>query len=210
MLYDGSGVIMYPSAEEALRELELGFEINPTRWVDHARYTGEAARNIAAASGLDGEKAYVLGLLHDIGRRFGFSGIRHIVDGYNYAMEKGWDEVARISMTHSFAENVPTINPSMMDLTDEEYEFTKAYLAGIEYDDYDILMHLCDNIALHSGYVLMEKRMIDISMRHGVHEGTVKRWEKLFEIKAYFEEKMGGRSIYSVLPGVVENTFGIL
>lgn len=208
MLYDGSGVIMYPSAEEALRELELGFEINPTRWVDHARYTGEAARNIAAASGLDGEKAYVLGLLHDIGRRFGFSGIRHIVDGYNYAKEKGWDEVARISMTHSFAENVPTINPSMMDLTDEEYEFTKAYLAGIEYDDYDILMHLCDNIALHSGYVLMEKRMIDISMRHGVHEGTVKRWEKLFEIKEHFEKKMG-KSIYSVLPGVVENTFDL-
>lgn len=201
-------MIMYPSAEEALRELELGFEINPTRWVDHARYTGEAARNIAAASGLDGEKAYVLGLLHDIGRRFGFSGIRHIVDGYNYAMEKGWDEVARISMTHSFAENVPTINPSMMDLTDEEYEFTKAYLAGIEYDEYDILMHLCDNIALHSGYVLMEKRMIDISMRHGVHEGTVKRWEKLFEIKEHFEKKMG-KSIYSVLPGVVENTFDL-
>lgn len=197
---------MYPTAEEALRELEIGYEINPTRWVDHAKYTGEAARNIALASGLDGEKAYVLGLLHDIGRRFGFSGIRHIVDGYNYAMEKGWDEVARISMTHSFAKNVPNINPSMMDLTDEEYEFTENYLAQLEYNDYDILMHLCDNIALHSGYVLMEKRMIDISMRHGVHEGTVKRWEELFKIKEHFENKMG-KSIYSVLPGVAENTF---
>ncbi|MBQ8002180.1 MAG: HD domain-containing protein [Clostridia bacterium] len=199
---------MYPNAEEALRELEIGFEINPTRWVDHARYTGEAARNIARAAGLDAEKAYVLGLLHDIGRRVGFTGIRHIVDGYNYAIKKGWDDVARISMTHSFAENIPTINPSMMDLTEDEYEFTKSYLSSIEYNDYDILMHLCDNIALHSGYVLMEKRMIDISMRHGVHEGTVKRWEKLFEIKAYFEKRMG-KSIYSVLPGVVENTFNL-
>ncbi|MGM9551290.1 MAG: HD domain-containing protein [Clostridia bacterium] len=197
---------MYPTVETALKELEKGYEINPTRWVDHARYTGEAARNIAASAGLDIEKAYVLGLLHDIGRRFGFSGIRHIVDGYNYAMEKGWDSVARISMTHSFAKNVPTINPSMMDLTKEEYEFTKNYLSSIQYDDYDILMHLCDNVALHSGYVLMEKRMVDISMRHGVHEGTVKRWESLFEIKNYFEKKMG-HSIYSVLPGVVENTF---
>ena len=197
---------MYPTIEVAFRELELGNENNPGRWVDHCKYTGEAARNIAEACGMDAEKAYVLGTLHDIGRRVGFCGIRHIVDGYNYAMEKGWDEVARISMTHSFAENVPTINPSMMDLTDEEYEFTKNYLSGIEYNDYDILMHLCDNIALHSGYVLMEKRMIDISMRHGVHQGTVKRWENLFKIKAYFEEKMG-KSIYSVLPGVVENTF---
>lgn len=197
---------MYPTIEEALTELQIGFEINPTRWVDHCKYTGEAARNIAEAAGLDKEKAYVLGTLHDIGRRVGFTGIRHIIDGYNYAMEKGWDEVARISMTHSFATNEPVINPSMMDLTEEEYQFTKDYLKKIEYDDYDILMHLCDNIALHSGYVLMEKRMIDISIRHGVHSGTVKRWEKLFEIKNYFEKKMG-KSIYSVLPGVVENTF---
>lgn len=199
---------MYPTVDVALKELEEGYKINPTRWVDHCKYMGEAARNIAEASNLDSEKAYVLGLLHDIGRRVGFVGIRHIVEGYNYAMEKGWDDVARISMTHSFATNTPTINPSMMDLTDDEYEFTKSYLSGIEYDDYDILMHLCDNIALHSGYVLMEKRMIDISMRHGVHAGTVKRWENLFKIKAHFEEKMG-KSIYSVLPGVVENTFDL-
>ena len=197
---------MYPTIEEAFLELEAGYKINPGRWVEHCRYTGEAARNIAEAAGLDKEKAYVLGTLHDIGRRVGFVGIRHIVEGYKYAMEKGWDEVARISMTHSFATNIPAINPSMMDLTKEEYGFTKSYLASIEYDDYDLLMHLCDNIALHSGYVLMEKRMLDISMRHGVHEGTVKRCEELFKIKRYFEKKMG-RSIYSVLPGVVENTF---
>ena len=199
---------MYPTIEEAFRELEIGNTINPGRWVEHCKYTGEAARNIAEAAGLDKEKAYVLGVLHDIGRRVGFVGIRHIVEGYNYATEKGWDDVARISMTHSFAKNTPRINPSMMDLTEEEYEFTKSYLASIEYDDYDLLMHLCDNIALHSGYVLMEKRMIDISIRHGVHQGTVERWEELFKIKDYFEKKMG-KSIYSVLPGVIENTFDL-
>lgn len=201
---------MYPTIDEAFRELEKGNAINPGRWVEHCKYTGEAARNIARAAGLDENKAYVLGTLHDIGRRVGFVGIRHIVEGYNYAVEMGWDEVARISMTHSFPQNVPVINPSMMDLTEDEHRFVVDYMAKIELDDYDWLMHLCDNISLHSGYVLMEKRMIDISLRHGVHPGTVKRWEKLFEIKAYFEEKMGGRSIYSVLPGVVENTFGIL
>ncbi len=198
---------MYPNMEEALRELRLGYENNPGRWVDHCKYMGTARRNIAEACGMDYEKAEVLGTLHDIGRRVGFTGIRHIVDGYNYAMEKGWDDVARISMTHSFASNVPTINPSMMDLTDDEFEFVKSYLSSIEYNDYDALAHLCDNIALHSGCVLLEKRMIDISIRHGVHEGTVPRWKRLFELKAYFEKKMGGKSIYSVLPGVVENTF---
>ena len=112
---------MYPTIKEALRELELGNSINPGRWVEHCIFTGEAARNIAEAAGLDKEKAYVLGTLHDIGRRVGFVGIRHIVEGYNYAIKKGWDDVARISMTHSFTDSKPLINPSMMDLTEEEY-----------------------------------------------------------------------------------------
>ena len=77
----------------------------------------------------------------------------------------------------------------MMDLTKEEYEFTKKYLASIEYDDYDLLMHLCDNIALHSGYVLMEKRIIDIAIRNGVHEGTVERLKGLFKIKDYLKKR---------------------
>lgn len=198
---------MRPDMEISLLELRLGYDNNPGRWVDHCRHMGQAMKNIAMACNMDYEKAEVLGTLHDIGRRVGFTGIRHIVDGYNYAMERNWDEVARISMTHSFAQNVAVINPSMMDLSDEEYSFVKSYLASIEYDDYDRLAHLCDNIALHTGCVLLEKRMIDISVRHGVHEGTVARWKKLFELKDYFEQKMGGRSIYSVLPGVVENTF---
>ncbi len=200
----------YPDMKAAEEELRIGYEMNPGRWVDHCRYMGQAAKNIAEACGMDAEKAEVLGTLHDIGRRVGFVGIRHIVEGYKYAMEKGWEDVARISMTHSFAENKAAINPSMMDLTDAEYEFTVNYISNTEYNDYDRLAHLCDNIALHSGYVLMEKRMIDISIRHGVHEGTVPRWKELFKLKDYFEGKMGGRSIYSVLPGVVENTFGFL
>lgn len=200
-------MIGYPSKEEAEKELEIGYELNPGRWVDHCKNVGIAAKCIADLCGMDGEKALVLGMLHDIGRRVGPVGIRHITEGYKYAMEKGWEDVARVSMTHSFAENKPTINPSMMDLTEEEYEFTVNYVKNTPFDDYDNLMHLCDNIALHTGCVLMEKRMVDISMRHGVHEGTVERWKNLFELRDLFEKKMGGRSIYSVLPGVVENTF---
>lgn len=199
---------MYPSLEEARRELATGYEMNPGRWTKHSEYVGRAAGYIASACGMDAEKAEILGLLHDIGRRVGFVGIRHIVEGYRYAMDKGWDDVAKISMTHSFAENRCVINPTMMDLTEEEYAFTVKFVSEAEFDDYDRLIHLCDNIGLHSGFVLMEKRMIDISMRHGVHEGTVARWEQLFALKDYFERKMGGKSIYSVLPGVVENTFG--
>ena len=53
----------------------------------------------------------------------------------------------------------------------------------------------------------MEKRMLDVVMRHGVNQYTVEKWKATFEIQKYFEERIG-KSIYSVLPNVVENTFG--
>lgn len=28
--------------------------------------------------------------------------VRHVIDGYDYAMNQGWDEVARICLTHSY------------------------------------------------------------------------------------------------------------
>ena len=66
---------MIPTEEEALKELELAGTINPGPWVKHSINTGIAARNIAEKiPSMDSEKAYIVGLLHDIGRRvkFGF------------------------------------------------------------------------------------------------------------------------------------------
>jgi hypothetical protein len=50
--------------------------------------------------------------------------------------------------------------------------------------------------------------MIDVALRHGINEYTTLKWKATFEIKEYFELKMG-KSLYSVLPGVIENTFGL-
>ena len=77
---------MFPNRKTAIAELELAGKMNPGPWTKHSYNVAEAARLIAAASGLDSEKAYVCGLLHDIGRRTGISAVRHIIDGYDYAM----------------------------------------------------------------------------------------------------------------------------
>ncbi len=94
---------MLPTPDEAMRELKLAEELNPGPWVKHSVNTGIAARKIAEKiPSLDPEKAYTVGLLHDIGRRVGIVNIpTHIYEGYRYCMEKGWDEAARICMTHS-------------------------------------------------------------------------------------------------------------
>jgi hypothetical protein len=52
----------------------------------------------------------------------------------------------------------------------------------------------------------LEKRFVDVVMRYGFVPLTQQKWEAYFQIKADFESQIG-RSIYSLLPGVVENTF---
>lgn len=79
-----------PSIEEAKDLLSETAILNPGPWVDHSIHTAEAARNIASNHGeLDSEIAYILGYLHDIGRRHGMSYMRHIVDGYNFLSQMG-------------------------------------------------------------------------------------------------------------------------
>ena len=84
---------MLPTVDEALYELKLAEDLNPGPWVRHSINVGIAARNIAEkVSWLDPEKAYIVGLLHDIGRRVGIVDIpTHIYEGYRYCMEKGWE-----------------------------------------------------------------------------------------------------------------------
>lgn len=60
---------MLPDRKEAERLLEDAAACNPGAWEEHSRAVALCAERIAAACGdMDSDKAYVLGLLHDIGR----------------------------------------------------------------------------------------------------------------------------------------------
>lgn len=196
-----------PTLQEAELLLEEAGKLNPGPWVEHSIYAGKAAQLIAQnCDDIDSDTAFILGLLHDIGRRFGITGMRHILDGYNFLMEKGFCQAAKICITHSFDFKDIKSGFGKWDCTDEEYEFVRQYLENIEYDDYDRLIQLCDALAFIDGYYLVEKRMIEASLRHGINEYTTLKWKATLETKEYFERKIK-KSIYSILPGVVENTF---
>ena len=199
-----------PTLEEAMLMLKEAEKLNPGPWVNHSMYVAEGAKLIAEQTdNLDPELAYVLGLLHDIGRRFGVHGMRHGIDGYKFVMKNNYDLVARICLSHiAFTYNNEVIIVGTWDGTEEEKSFVVNYLSETEESDYDKLIKLCDYISLPSGFSLIEKRIVDIAMRGGINEYTLPRWRSTFEIKDYFEEKIG-KSIYSLLPGVVENTFEI-
>ena len=192
------------TAELALKESS---ESNPGAWVDHSRYVAEACRNIAShCKYLSSEQAYLFGLLHDIGRYAGVRSERHLIDGYRYCMEHGWGKATQICISHAFM--IQDINTSIgeFDVSNEDYLFMKKFVANAVYDDYDRLVQLCDALAMPTGFCLLEKRFVDVTIRYGVHPATINRWKKILEIKDLFEKQIG-RSIYTLLPGVVENSF---
>ncbi len=198
-----------PSIAEAERLLAKGHAKNPGPWLGHSQNVALAARSIAGHHpDLDADIAYVLGLLHDLGRQEGVSGMRHAIDGYTFLTDLGYEDAARICLTHSLQlKDVRSIF-GVWDCTKEEMAFIQGYVEGLEYDDYDHLLQLCDALALPEGLCLLEKRFVDVALRHGVNEYTVPKWRRTLELKTHFEGFIG-HPLYSVLPGVAQTTFGV-
>ena len=96
---------------------------------------------------MDGDRAYAMGLLHDIGRREGVMDMKHIICGYRFMKAMGYVDIARICLTHSFPyKNIKSYN-GKNDCSEEETIFIKDFLEQREYDDYDRLIQLCDAVS---------------------------------------------------------------
>ena len=180
-------------AEELLREAE---SCNPGPWGDHSRVAAHCAEKIAAASGMNPEKAYVLGLLHDIGRKFGVYHMPHIYNGYHYMLDLGYNEVARICLTHSFSTPDFRTYIGNFDVTEEQKSEMLQLLSSMVYDDYDRLIQLCDCLAGSEGVMDMEARMLDVKRRYGDY--PQEKWDNNLRLRRYFEEK-AGRDIYEIV-----------
>ena len=179
---------MYPDrkrAEELLKEAE---GCNPGPWGDHSRTAAHCAEKIAAYSGMDPEKAYVLGLLHDIGRRFGKRHLGHVSDGYTYMTSLGYDDAARICLTHSFNEKSIDGYVGNRDTMEEETELIVTKLQEAEFDDYDRLIQLCDAISGAEGVMDIIDRMTDVKTRYGSYDQS--KWDTNLMLKDYFEKRM--------------------
>ena len=160
-------------AENLLNEAE---QRNPGAWIGHSKTAAFCAKAIAEhCDNLDADTAYILGLLHDIGRREGVTDMRHIIDGYNYMTSLGQN-----------------------DCTAEETEFINTFIENTEYEDYDKLIQLCDALALPDGATYIEKRLVDVVMRRGFNDLTIQKWKSFFGLKEYFDKKTG-TDIYKLI-----------
>ncbi len=90
---------------------------------NHSVRVANAAKIIAEnIKELEPERAYILGLFHDIGRSLTKADLQHVTEGYNFMMELGYS-----------------------DCPAEDYEHLKRYLEDCKYDDYDKLIQLWQN-----------------------------------------------------------------
>lgn len=189
---------MLPTREKAEQILREAEGCNPGPWGNHSRVVALCAERIAACvEGMDSEKAYITGLMHDIGRKFGVKHLGHVYDGYHYMMELGYDEAARVCLTHSFSTGNIGEYIGNFDISGEQLKEIEEALERISFDDYDRLVQLCDSLSGTDGAVDMEVRMGDVKRRYGRYPQS--KWDKNLALKKLFDEK-AGRDIYEILP----------
>lgn len=126
----------YPAREEAERILAEAEPLNPGLWADHSRTAARCAERIARrCGGMDPEKAYVLGLMHDIGRRFGVKHLGHVYDGWQYMLGLGYPEAARACLTHSFVTGDIHDYVGRFDIPEEQQRAIEDALRVQPFDD---------------------------------------------------------------------------
>lgn len=170
------------------------------KWINHSICVGNSAGKIAKSLGLDEEKAKTLGYIHDIGKLVGeFK--EHVINGYKYLKELGYDdEYANICLTHSYLNNdcICTAGGVPRDIP-----FRTEFIKKHEYTIYEKIINLCD-LMCTSVNMTLEKRLIDIMIRRGVHENTVYHIKEAQKLKAEFD-KMLGFNVYTLFPDVIDN-----
>ena len=116
-------------------------------------------------------------------------------------MEKGYETIAKICLTHPFPHPHQNIKfyagSDMKNCSAEDLSFIGAFLSEAVYDDYDRLIQLCDCLTGVNGVTIMERRMMDVVMRHGFNDFTVEKWASYFALKDYFD-KLCKTNIYSL------------
>lgn len=180
----------WPSRETAEQLLAEAEPLNPGPWGDHSRTAARCAERIARrCPDLDPERAYVLGLLHDIGRRFGVKHLGHVYDGWQYMLSLGYPAAARICLSHSFVTGQLEDYVGRFDIPEKQQEMLRAALAARPMDDYDRLIILCDAISGADGVMDMEDRMADVARRYGSYPEDKREANRA--LRRYFEQKMG-------------------
>lgn len=178
--------------------------------IEHQLAVGNAAGRIAKALGMDEDKAKSLGYIHDIGKVFCEDvkenrGLAHGIRGYDYIKSLGYDEeYARICILHSYLNNdIDCLSGDITNRNGEAFEFQYNYVTNHHYDDYEKLINLCDLMCTNK-ILTVDKRMMDLLIRHGVFKTTHYHLLETVKLKEYFDQKLG-YNLYDLFPEIKKN-----
>lgn len=179
------------TSNKALELLNEANKLNPGEWYDHSLIVGYVSSKIAEALNLDSDKAKAFGYIHDIGRRVGRCGLKHIYQGYKYLDNLEYTDAARICLTHSFFEEKIEDVIGTWDISREEKAFVENYITNIKFDIYDKIVQLADSISLPTGITTLERRMTDVFFRYGFNDKTEYNFKIRLELQNEIEEMLG-------------------
>ena len=163
----------------------------PQEYISHTTGVALAALKIADKAGMDKDKAYILGLLHDYGKiqNEKQTGIAHFIFGYDKMMSLRYTDSARICLSHSF----PDADFDFTDYTsysERDLKKAKQELQKTVLDDYDRLIQLCDIFFEANSIVSYKKRIKCIIERYNLSCEQTKNLEKnAARNKEYFDNK---------------------
>ena len=202
------------TSKDAQKLLEKERQNNgDARWINHCICVGNCAGRIAKSLNdkgynIDIDMTIALGYIHDIGKKYNeHDGVfPHAINGYNYIKELGYDEeYAGICIKHSFLNNDIDCISNDRDETDKtnpHYNFFKEYIKN-EYTIEEKIINLCD-LMCTTHILTIEKRMIDLLLRHGVFAKTHYHIEETVKLKEYFDALLG-YNLYDIFPEIKDN-----
>lgn len=198
------------TSNEARELLELERQkAKDDRWIDHCLCVGDSAGQIAKALkekgyNVDIDKTITLGYLHDIGK-FNGESHGHVMRGYNYLKDKGYDEeYCNICLTHSYLNNdVVCTAGGVPDPKDNP--FLTEFIKNHEYTIEEKLINICDLMCPPGGKVYtIDKRLIDIMIRRGAYSNTQYHIKETYKLKEYFDNLLG-YNLYNLFPEIKDN-----
>lgn len=149
--------------------------------------------------GMNMEKAFVLGLLHDYGEIVSAidKNAFHGTSGYYLMQEMEFDDVARICLSHTFPNPDFEVNDYVY--PKEELIKAKALLSMIKYDDYDRLIQLSDSLVRDYKNVTLRSRLVYVKEKYGITTAALKKkYREALRLKQYFDRKCHN-DIYKIL-----------
>lgn len=164
----------------------------------HYQNVAYVAATIAQAANLDPQKAYIVGLLHDYGEYIEdtIPHTFHGTAGYDQMMQKGFDEVARVCLTHSFFEGI--YSPDNFAYESAEIIRAGTIISGMTLDDYDYLVQIADLMSPNLIIDTVENRIHMITEKYKIPPDlAAAKLTAAQNLKARFEQKYS-INIYSL------------